>query len=129
MSIAEFLLARIAEDYDWLTCPGCGASESRCQRAREDNAIKCCPDCSHPARATAEQTAKRLIVAGHEMTTVRPAGPEGWWWDAYCDHCTMGGDYTDITKTPSEVPCLTLRILAAVYADHPDYRNEWRPDA
>jgi hypothetical protein len=26
-------------------------------------------------------------------------------------------------------PCPTLRHLAAVYADHPDYRAEWRPVA
>jgi hypothetical protein len=26
-----------------------------------------------------------------------------------------------------EYPCRTLRALAAVYADHPDYRDEWKP--
>jgi hypothetical protein len=25
------------------------------------------------------------------------------------------------------VPCDTLRFLAAVYSDHPDYRQEWAP--
>jgi hypothetical protein len=24
-------------------------------------------------------------------------------------------------------PCLTLRLLALPYADHADYRQEWRP--
>lgn len=24
-------------------------------------------------------------------------------------------------------PCLHLKLLAAPYADHPDYRQEWRP--
>lgn len=24
-------------------------------------------------------------------------------------------------------PCKTLRLLALPYADHPDYREEWRP--
>jgi hypothetical protein len=24
-------------------------------------------------------------------------------------------------------PCDTVRLLAIVFADHPDYRNEWRP--
>lgn len=25
-------------------------------------------------------------------------------------------------------PCATLRLLALPYADHPDYREEWRPE-
>lgn len=24
-------------------------------------------------------------------------------------------------------PCATLRIVATIYADHPDYRDDWRP--
>jgi hypothetical protein len=24
-------------------------------------------------------------------------------------------------------PCLTLRLLALLYADHPDFREKWRP--
>jgi hypothetical protein len=24
-------------------------------------------------------------------------------------------------------PCDTLKLLALPYADHPDYRDEWRP--
>ncbi len=27
----------------------------------------------------------------------------------------------------SEWPCPTIRALASVYADHPDYQQEWRP--
>jgi hypothetical protein len=27
----------------------------------------------------------------------------------------------------STIPCDTLRLLALPYADHPDYREEWRP--
>ncbi|WP_434744798.1 DUF6221 family protein [Streptomyces sp. A-14] len=32
-----------------------------------------------------------------------------------CDHCERAA------------PCPDLRDLAAVYADHPDYQQEWRP--
>lgn len=103
MSLAEFLLARIAEDED---------------RARQS---------WWPARQLIECEAKRRIIAEHEMTTIRPGHVEGYWWDAYCRRCTMGGEYTDITKGPREDPCATLRILGAIYADHPDYREEWRP--
>ena len=28
-----------------------------------------------------------------------------------------------------DYPCLTLRALAAVYSDHPDYDPAWRPEA
>lgn len=53
-----------------------------------------------PDRVLAECEAKRRIV------------------DRYsgCDDCGAGDD-----------PCDALRFLALPYADHPDYRKEWRP--
>lgn len=36
-----------------------------------------------------------------------------------------GGDCFDCT--PTRYPCPTLRLVAAIYADHPDYREEWKP--
>lgn len=34
----------------------------------------------------------------------------------------------DPHETGDDCPeCATLRLLAAVYADHPDYRQEWKP--
>lgn len=62
-----------------------------------------------PARVLAECEAKRRIVARH---------------DAHLGH----------EPTPHIVPrlkwregCDTLRLLALPYADHPDFREEWRP--
>jgi hypothetical protein len=52
-----------------------------------------------PARIHAECEAKRRIVGLHP-----------------CDNCGAAFD-----------PCETLRLLALPYADHPDYREEWRP--
>lgn len=58
----------------------------------------------NPTRALYECTAKRMIVAIH---SVSPATQR-------CAH--------DKTR----YPCLTLRALALPYADHPDFRVEWR---
>lgn len=50
-----------------------------------------------PARVLRELAAKRAILSEHIVG--------GW----------------------HPVPCLTLRALASVYSDHPDYRAEWKP--
>ncbi len=52
------------------------------------------------ARVLAECAAKRALVAMHEG----------------CDDVSYGDAST----------CPEIRTLAAVYADHPDYRQEWR---
>lgn len=59
--------------------------------------------------------AKRRIVAlhgdGHDDGHECPSEPEGG---------SIATGYYD-------ADCPTLRALALSYADHPDYRNEWRP--
>jgi len=65
-----------------------------------------------PARVLADCEAKRRIVGLHER---RPDWPD-------CQEC---GDRDDIKPWP----CSTLRLLALPYADHPDYRPEWRTRA
>lgn len=64
-----------------------------------------------PNRVLAECEAKRRIVGLHTYEWMGPddAAEKG------CEH-----DY-------DPWPCPTLRNLASVYADHPDYRDEWRP--
>lgn len=58
-----------------------------------------------PARVLREVEAKRRIIAEHEP----------------------GQDPCDAHDAMFEtVPCDTLMELAAVYADHPDYREDWR---
>lgn len=43
----------------------------------------------------------------------KPVHDDGWW----CDELETGLDST--------WPCLTVRILAAQFKSHPDYRPEW----
>ena len=61
-----------------------------------------------PERILAECEAKRRIIEEHASTT--RSDP--------CD--AHNANYETI-------PCDNLLYLAAVYADHPDYREEWRP--
>jgi hypothetical protein len=65
-----------------------------------------------PARVLAEVDAKRRIAKVHERL------PDA----EFCVTC----------DAPSGIPgepsgCATLRLLALPYANHPDYRDEWRP--
>jgi hypothetical protein len=76
-----------------------------------------------PARVLAEVDAKRQLMAaltseGH--ATLRPGGST----EVYC-----GADYGDGSPCDcgrDERVSRSLRVLASVYADHPDYRAEWR---
>lgn len=66
-----------------------------------------------PARVLREVEAKRKILALH---TIRYVGT----WPV-CAHCRpVDPEFTDdLTSEPW--PCRTLRLLAQVYSDHPDY--------
>jgi hypothetical protein len=70
-----------------------------------------------PARAVREVTAKRAIVARHK-TDIDPADAL-YGNSARCEEC---GTYVVLMG-----PCPTLRILAAVWSDHRDYHDEWKP--
>jgi hypothetical protein len=68
-----------------------------------------------PARVLREVDAKRRLLAEH-LPAKSPHVPF-----PYC-HCEagdgcVGGPY----------PCLTVQLLVLPYADHPNYRDEWRP--
>ena len=60
-----------------------------------------------PVRVLAECEAKRAIMKLHSAEPGQH--PD------FCGH--------DLR----ELPCPTLRLLALVYADHPDYLPEWKP--
>lgn len=131
MTITEFLLARIAEDeadaqdalergfggWEWLADAGIN-HEARTHIVRW-----------HPARVLAECEAKRQIVELHASTGDK--------WEAACVVCAVevadyasdgqGGESYDPRLSHAAWPCATLRHLAAVYSDHSDYRDEWRP--
>jgi hypothetical protein len=98
LDITEFLLARIAED----------EAEAKPMAALEDDdrggwAI------AYAERVLAECAAKRAIIAEHEWRTV--SGETG------CGLCNYYRDY----GWEEVGPCKTIRALAAVYKDHPDY--------
>jgi hypothetical protein len=102
MTLADFLLARIAEDEGWAG----GIHEEDCDPPG-------CT-CGDPARVLAECEAKRRIVElhdrGHECSQYDHHGE--------VDSCTYAHDFDD---------CSTLRLLALPYASHPDYQTEWKP--
>jgi len=72
-----------------------------------------------PARALREIAAKRAIVTGHSWfsPTIGPNAGK-----PCCTRCGAGLDDVYLTEP---WPCDDLRILAAVWSDHPDYKQEW----
>lgn len=65
-----------------------------------------------PARVLREIAAKRAVLDLHTWT----ASLDGCW--------SCSGDHG---ADPTPAPCETLRHMAAVHADHPDYQQEWAP--
>ncbi|MGG7608863.1 DUF6221 family protein [Streptomyces sp. ZG43] len=63
----------------------------------------------NPARALAEVEAKRRIVRAHEK-----------WCAGRCEAKYPEGGF-------DAAHYWSVKSLAATYADHPDYREEWRP--
>jgi Family of unknown function (DUF6221) len=89
-----------------------------------------------PAHVLAEIKAKRKLLALHELQaeperwgdlrtapTVdlqwKPTGKSMYW----CETCDHDRSYGHISH--QEEGCETMRLLAAPYADHPDYQQEW----
>lgn len=124
--IVEFLKARLDED------------EARAQHALNADldhlpTVECrCGRRLHLGgdadRTLREVEAKRDLIGLHH-----PHDHYGEHGDAeFCDECQWdhGGDEPRIDNQPVEGfganPCRTLAALASVYADHPDYREEWR---
>lgn len=123
-SITEFILARVAED-------------ERQARAMDDDLRKHPPsvyemaqvpmlDAGVPERVLAECEAKRRIVAHgpsqcggyeHQEEFGGHHYPDPDW--AFCDGCSAASA-ADADRQG------TLQILAAIWADHPDYDEAWR---
>jgi len=110
MNITEFLEARIAEDEEqaenvrflgWFPGKKYGITTV-----------------SH-ARVLAECAAKRAIIAEH--------GRGDSYVSDWCETCAQWWA-SEVGEGPPGVawPCLTLKALAAVYADHPDYQQGWK---
>ncbi len=90
-----------------------------------------------PARVLRDVEAKRAIMAEHFILTnenrdeayeefsVVPWGAKGGAGDqgagcVTCHYYGMGG-------VKGYGICRTVRLLAAIWSDHPDYRDEWKP--
>jgi hypothetical protein len=134
MTLTEFLLARLAEDeavagatrdshdpLDWTNyteAPAVGLEGPVDGPSGYSSLV------IDPARVLAEVEAKRRIVAMHE--------------DPDCDDQRFGPIEWELPEGQTPVTdgmviasqrvlgCETLAHLASVYADHPDYRDEWR---
>lgn len=78
-----------------------------------------------PSRVLAECEAKRRIVELHQLMDY----DQPYRGTPCCERCTAGGEYPadDGDTDEQNWPCPTLRALALPYADHPDYREEWKP--
>lgn len=83
-----------------------------------------------PARVLADVESKRRIIDLHKITveklSVPPydemtGDPNPDEYDAYCAVC----GYVWVNNDPTQA-CMTLRLLAEPFSDHPDYRDEWR---
>ena len=77
-----------------------------------------------PARALREVAAKRAILAAHGPDPIDKFGGIA---KPRCLVCLAGRDGYEELWVADSWPCLTLRLLAAVYSDHPDYQQEWAP--
>ena len=120
MTLAEFLAARLDEDA--ATARAAGSCDYY------DDVDECVPladERNHmlrqsPARVLREVAAKRAILA---MIWQYEAVTDGEWGDCHSAEQIAAGKCPDVD--PDEVD--GVRILAAVYSDHPDYQPEWKP--
>jgi hypothetical protein len=112
MTPAEFVRARLDEkeraDWHVYDCAGMDFGEG-------------C-GCGVPERTRREVEAGRAILDEH-----KPAGTfnyidHGVQTSEFCAACGSGDD-----EYPMPWPCRTVRILATIDSDHPDYRPEWKP--
>jgi len=80
-------------------------------------------DMSDPDRVLREVAAKRAILAAHRAHRYEGPYPS----TPTCTVCITERKGYQEEWDDDEWPCATLRHLAAVYSDHPGYRQEWRP--
>jgi hypothetical protein len=119
MTLIEFLRARLDEDAGEI------AKHPDDHGWPADWQIVATEESNYPAlpllqitkkRALAEVDAKRRILDEHRMDSTGLR--------AVCDVCADPPAYEARWR---DWPCTTLRLLSLPYADHPDYREEWRP--
>lgn len=101
MTLVEFLTARLAEDE---------AEGQRLLAGDYDSHIM-----DDSARVLREVVAKRKILREHPLYPVQNYDMD------VCAQCGSPESYGN----DEAWPCPTLRALASVYSDHPDYDEEW----
>lgn len=104
MTIPEFLTARCDEDEERASSGWSSLRDERWMTTNEGRSILT------PSAVLADIAAKRAIMEEH---------PDG---DGYCGQ----GDYSGTVGCGWLWPCITLRLLAQPYAEHPDYGPAWR---
>lgn len=143
--IVEFLEARIADDEQLVEQIGdVGASGGVALFALFAWAPDPWPIELNRSRLQGECAAKRAVLALHcpaSVTTyaygptIRTIGTDGRPYshssgghfevvDACLTCSNFGREDDDIER----FPCDTIRAIAAIYADHPDYQHEWKPE-
>ena len=125
-TLTEFLLSRIPEDARWAD----EIHREGCDHLPPQPTFPC--DCEWPARLLAECEAKRRIVELHDhgdqacwemhRGVYGPGWPEG----SYAVEGQAWAHPSLECVPERNDPCDTIRLLALPYADHPDYREEWR---
>jgi rubrerythrin len=127
MTITEFLTARLDESEQYALAHThmafTGTNEHTAQAG--------------DPRVLADIAAKRRIVARHEPELVQVLRTivDGKWLDEKaweCIYCaglchSQTGLYCADDGLDAPYPCPDIKDLASVYADHPDYQQEWRP--
>jgi hypothetical protein len=127
MSLAEFLLARIAEDEaHWrrlaANLPQVGGRMA--DRFNIGGFDFHPPVPVIPAKLLAECEAKRRIVERHHRVDSEEWRPDDWPPSPECAGC--GFNAVEEYRTADVDECPELRLLALPYADHPDYQPAWR---
>ncbi|WP_101897191.1 DUF6221 family protein [Embleya scabrispora] len=106
--------------WTYLIHTGPRAEEERatCNTSNSDHITR-----HHPLRVLREAQMKRAILAAHPITdhVIPPGyGPGG---EPF--GCKVCHDWDGATEGRGY--CVTLRLLAGMYVDHPDYEEAWRP--
>jgi len=132
VTLSEFLIARIAEDeaaaqgaspgpwrlnaegYEVLAVDDVTAAEAHALSGERQQNTAAHIARYDPTRVQAECEAKRRIVQIHTSTSEE------------VDHGLRSGEKYWTTNSEPAVPCSTLMALALPYAEHPDFRDEWR---
>lgn len=115
MDVTDFLLLRLAEERAALDeADASTAARSPGARADPTDAgTGSTTGADRLDRRRAELRALRAVVQLHQ-------GAADIWGFHGCLTCG------NVADTTAGFPCPTVRALAAVYADHPDYREDWR---